>query len=685
MDLNLADQAIVLLVSRSSEKILDLRRALEAQLPDLHVLSVSEVEDVGGVMAHSAANAVIVDATIGLEEGLEWCRRLRNKLACLPVPVLLMVSREHEDNLIIDKTLSTIDGILFYPPSALELACTVEMAVRSRQAQDSLRKLNGRIDEVAARRLQSLREECDFATAVLDTVGALIVVMDVKGRIVRFNHACQETTRYSYEEMKGHALWDMLLVPEEIEGVKAVFADLCSGMFPNYHENNWLTKSGQRRLISWSNTAVLGRNDEVRYVIGTGIDITERRQAEEANAELQKQLLHAQKLEAVGQLAGGLAHDFNNFLTAILGNAELIKTTLPDDSPARSFLATIEEAAQQASGVSRSLLMFSRKLPSQKKLVCLCDIVESALRILRHMLPSSIEVKLEMIDGRRLWINADSTQMQQVVLNLAINARDAMPRGGTLSVSVSPADASEAPDTIARHGPQVQFVRLCVQDTGTGIAPEIMPHIFEPFFTTKPRDQGSGLGLSISRGIVEQHGGWIECRSESGAGTTFTVYLPARKAPDTSQETSQAPSVSQGRGETILVAESNSFVRHVIARSLGASGYHVIETDDGSRLLEESLHHKTTIRLVLLDMALPGISVFDALKAIRTSHPSLPVLLTTAKVEADVETRLGEDVHFLRKPFQLAELSQLVQRILCESHAGKVAKAAVNSSEPPVP
>lgn len=405
---------------------------------------------------------------------------------------------------------------------------------------------------------------------------------------------------------------------------------------------------------------------ELARVYGTMQDITDRKRAEEEKAELQKQLHQAQKMEAIGQLAGGVAHDFNNMLTVIVGNAQFLRRKVADDEASRTSLEMIENAVQQAAGVTRSLLTFGRKLPTEKKPVNLCRLIDESTRMLRRVLPASVELVTEICAEPPIWVSADPTQLQQVLMNLAINARDAMPAGGTLRVQITPAGPHDVGQLAEAVGPTASFVRWVVSDTGTGFSPEAQSHLFEPFFTTKPRGQGTGLGLSIIHGIVKDHGGRVEVDSEPGHGATFTMVLPCIE-PASAEEQGSAPAdVARGSGEMILLAEDDKYVRAIMVSTLRMLGYNMLCVEDGPAAIEAYRHNRRRIRLFIFDLDLPGRSGLACLREIRADSVDTPAILVTGNVETDLAEECDHHTHLLRKPFPMAELGQWVDRLLRE-------------------
>ncbi|MCC6659786.1 MAG: PAS domain S-box protein [Phycisphaerales bacterium] len=372
-------------------------------------------------------------------------------------------------------------------------------------------------------------------------------------------------------------------------------------------------------------------------------DIADRRRMEE-------DLRRAQKLQAVGQLASGVAHDFNNLLTAIFGFTSLARRTLGVSHPAHRSLERVEEAARQASGVTKALLTFSRSSPGEKRPVPLADAVHEAVRLLRRTLPPGVRLETSLDLPEPVWVDADATQLQQVVLNLAINARDAMPQGGRLTIALEPG------------GPELRrTVRLVVADTGVGMAPEVEARIFDPFFTTKPPDQGTGLGLPIVHGIVKDHHGTISVRTVPGKGSTFTVELPCVPPPGLAPTEPRASEVPMGRGETVLLVEDHAYVRELIASMLAASGYAVIQAASGEAMME-ALASGSRPRLLILDRGLPDGCGWSWIERARGVLGPIPAVMLVGLARDEEMPPAGDATIILRKPFQLPDLMAAVVR-----------------------
>jgi signal transduction histidine kinase len=396
------------------------------------------------------------------------------------------------------------------------------------------------------------------------------------------------------------------------------------------------------------------------------IERTQELQAEVAERKrVEGQLLQAQKMEAVGQLAGGIAHDFNNILAATILQLDLVLDE-PGLSPQlQADLREVEKGAQRAAELTRQLLLFSRRQIMQIKPLDLNEVLADLLKMLRRLLGEHIDITLHGEPGP-LWIDADAGMMQQVVMNLCVNARDAMPQGGRLTLGtraleVRPSDVLA--NTEARPG---RFVCLSVADSGCGMDPQTLPHIFEPFFTTKEIGRGTGMGLATVYGIVKQHQGWVEVESAVNVGTAFRVYLPARPAAASGASAPAHPPLPRG-SETILVVEDDEPLRKLSVMTLQRLGYRVFEASTGAAALRQWNDYEGAIALLLTDMVMPeGINGLDLAQRLRILKPDLKVIVSTGYSQemARLSASKERDLTFLGKPYEMRLLAITVRECL---------------------
>jgi PAS domain S-box-containing protein len=393
-------------------------------------------------------------------------------------------------------------------------------------------------------------------------------------------------------------------------------------------------------------------------------DLTERR-------TLENELAESQKMEAVGQLAAGMAHDFNNLLTAIQGYAERARAALPDGKDAGTSLARIEEAASQARRLTHDLLTFSRKAEREVRPIDLGDLVGESANLLRGMLPASIQLNVTCVEPTP-WTHGDPTQIQQALLNLAINARDAMPVGGELHLTLDAVPASELGTCGDGSAPRGAVARLRVSDSGTGMSPEVQRRACEPFFTTKARGRGTGLGLAVVHGIVNAHRGRLMIDSEAGAGTTVTILLPASE-PEPAMSSGDATTPPRKEAAavtgTVLLAEDHAYVRELMTDALQAAGHTVIAVSDGQQLLAAFAKQARSVSAVILDLDLPVTGGHDCLRTLRAQGSHVPAIVVTGLRDPELEQRLGGDALLLHKPFAMAELVRLTSRVVTKKQA----------------
>jgi signal transduction histidine kinase/CheY-like chemotaxis protein len=392
--------------------------------------------------------------------------------------------------------------------------------------------------------------------------------------------------------------------------------------------------------------------------------IAERALAERSLRETEAQLQHAQKMDAVGTLAGGVAHDFNNLLSVILGYSELALDALDQDAPIRPDLEQVIQAGNRATSLTRQLLAFSRKQVLQPEVLDLNELIGSIDKMLGRLIGAQVEIVTHQGMDEAL-VYADRGQLDQVLMNLAVNARDAMPDGGTLTVATAAAllDAAEATRLGTLPG---AYTVLSVQDTGTGMDEATRARIFEPFFTTKASGHGTGLGLSTVYGIVRQSGGVIALESVPGAGTTFRIYFPAVEA-RSAGETAPVVRAAEGSGtETILLVEDEEQVRHLTRRMLEEKGYTVLTAGDGEAALTLAQQHQGPIQLLLTDVVMPRMGGQRLASSLHPRRPEMRVLFMSGYSEASTlgEDSRGQPIELLQKPFSPGLLTQRVRQVL---------------------
>jgi PAS domain S-box-containing protein len=511
----------------------------------------------------------------------------------------------------------------------------------------------GTLGLVTARDISERREAEAKYRALIENLEQSIFLKDAKLRFVAANGPFCRGLGRTEAEIVGKTDYDFY--PRELADTYRADDVLVLGEGHRLEKEEQNLADGRLRTVRVVKTPVKDENGRTVGVLGIFWDVTEQR-------ELEAQLRQAQKMEAVGQLAGGVAHDFNNLLTAILGNVALILAHLPPGDPNRGWAAQAERAALRAATLTGQMLGFARQMVLRPEPLNLNQIIEEVVALLRSGLDPRIRLEVRRAEDLGL-VHADAGSMNQVLMNLCLNARDAMPEGGRLTVETANAVVDE--DYARRHLPARagEFVRLRVADTGEGIPPEVLPRIFEPFFTTKGPGKGTGLGLAMVFGIVQQHHGWIDCASEVGQGTRFDVYLPRyRGAVPAPERPAAAPA---GGSETILLVDDESLLRVLGQTTLRRYGYDVLVAEDGPQALEVYRRERRRVQLIVLDLTMPRMSGLDTLRRLRQLDPTVPVLLASGHAAEQVlQTEREHVLGFLAKPYRPEDLAQAVRTAL---------------------
>jgi PAS domain S-box-containing protein len=515
------------------------------------------------------------------------------------------------------------------------------------------------------RAAQALQESESRFRAIFEQAAIGMADSSLDARFIRLNQRFCEIMGYSRQELLGLTFRE-ITHPDDLARDEQLVAQLLRGELSRYAvEKRYLRKDGG---VVWANlTLSLLRSasgDPVHFVAVVE-DITGQKRAEDERRNLERQLLQAQKMESVGRLAGGVAHDFNNHLTVINGYCAMLLDEMGPADPLREPVDEILLAGQRAAALTRQLLAFSRKQVAEPRVISLNDVVAEARKMLSRLIGDDVEI-ITHLDAGLGSVVADSSQMNQVLMNLAINARDAMPDGGRIIMETMNTDLDAG--YAAQHagveaGP---YVLLSITDTGAGMTQEVVQHIFEPFFTTKDVGAGTGLGLSTVYGIVKQAGGWIWVYSEPGKGSTFKVYLPrAGGAPEPLPAPVSAAETLRGT-ETVLVVEDQPEVRKLTLAMLESQGYRLLEAASGSEALSLCERYPEPIHLLITDVVMPGMTGRELAMRLLALRPSLKTLYTSGYTANTIahEGVLDPGVAYLPKPFSPAQLAAKVREVL---------------------
>ncbi|MCP4601554.1 MAG: PAS domain S-box protein [Proteobacteria bacterium] len=525
-------------------------------------------------------------------------------------------------------------------------------------------------EDITDRRVaeEKLSSQKNFIDIAIDSLPGIFYLFTQEGKFLRWNRNFEIVSGYTADEINTMHPREFFPVEEQPlveKRIREVFSKGESSV-----EANWLSKDGTKTFYFLTGTLVVVEG--IPCQVGMGVDINNRVIAEEERGKLESQLRQAQKMESVGRLAGGVAHDFNNLLTGITGNISLAQMDMSTDDPIYKMLGEIDRIAERAADLTRQLLAFSRKQIIEPKVINLNDLIENMYRMLGRIIGEDVEIKT--LPLKRLGrIKADPGQVEQIITNLAVNARDAMPDGGKLTIETVNVNLDE--EYCKKH-PYVEpgkYVMLAISDNGVGMVKETQSRIFDPFFTTKAEGQGTGLGLATAYGIVKQHGGHVEVYSEIGAGTTFKIYFPlVQSKAETITRTSPLSHLPRGT-ETVYIVEDESMVRNIATKILTRLGYKVVSADDGLHALAAANDKGIPIDLLLTDIVMPNMNGRELAEKLHKQYPEMKVLFTSGYTENVIVHHgvLEEGLNFIGKPYTPQGLAEKVRKVL-DARAGSM-------------
>jgi signal transduction histidine kinase/DNA-binding response OmpR family regulator len=622
-----------------------IRRAFKAAEPDIEIVVAASLKEFRSSVAERLPDIAIMDMNLPDGRAIEV---LTHPPENGDFPALVMTSYGNEQVAVEAMKAGALDYLVKSAETFAAMPRSVSRAMREwsllqerRRTEDALRKSESRFRQLSGQ-----------FNALLDAIPDSITLQSPDLKVLWANNSAAAWQKKKPEELVGRHCY-------EFWHHKSEPCDRCPVLksFRTCDEALEIITAPNGR--TWELRSIPVREDGiVANVIEVARDVTEQR-------KLEAKYLHAQKMESIGTLAGGIAHDFNNILTAIIGYGEFALMKMAADDPHRSNIHSILEAADRAAHLTRELLLFSRKQVGERKPVDLNDVIQKGEKFLRRVIGEDIEFKVTLHDSS-LPVNADGHQLEQVLMNLATNARDALPGGGTFSIKTGLSNLGE--DYIAAHGygKPGPYALITATDNGNGMENETRERVFEPFFTTKEVGKGTGLGLSVAYGIIKQHEGYINVQSVPGGGTEFMIYLPIISE-DLTAEIARCRQQVLNRGtETVLLAEDDEAVRNMSQALLTECGYKVIAAVDGEDAVRKFMTDKETIDLLIFDLVMPRKSGYDAFEEIRNEKPGIKIIFMSGYAPDYVQQKVknGENVHQLQKPSSPPELLEKVRSVL---------------------
>jgi PAS domain S-box-containing protein len=615
--------------------------------PEADMKIATSYDDALDAFAAQPFDVAFFDYWLGARDGLSLLRDVRRR--GVETPVIVLTSRGAEEVAVEAMKAGAADYLSKSNLSveALERAIRHALALHAGERQ--------RWHAEAALRASEER----FRALVENSSDALLLI-DAEGRISYVTPSSERHLGWPLKQMIGRSIFDFIH-PDDREMVGVRMAETLSNPLGSVsQEVRFQHADGDWRIMEGVGVNRLD-DPSVGAIVVNARDITERR-------KLEDQLRHAQKMEAVGQLAGGVAHDFNNLLTAILGYCSLILDEVPEGSPMRQDLIEIQSAGERAASLTRQLLAFSRRQMLQPQVVDINTLVRQLEKLLRRLISEDVELVTALASDLRS-VRVDPASVEQILVNLAVNARDAMPLGGQLTIETANVEIDEAytvTHVAMKSGP---YVMMAVGDTGIGMDAALRARVFEPFFTTKEQGRGSGLGLATVYGMVKQSGGYIWVYSEPGHGTVFKVYLPPAKTRVVPRATDAGRSADTAHGwETVLLVEDEDAVRTLAREVLRRHGYVVLEARHGVDALRVAERHTDDIHLMITDVVMPHMSGRETAERLSKGRPKMKVLFMSGYTDhALMHRELTPGASFLQKPFTPDNFARKVRHVLDSS------------------
>ncbi len=591
-------------------------------------------------LAQKKHDAYLVDYKLGADSGMEFLRYAVQQEKC-KAPIIVLTGFGDYD---LDVEATKIGAADFLSKNKLDpdfLERSIRYALDRKKAEEAHSQL----------------------AAILEQSAVAIIGFDLEGKVTNWNQGAEILFGYTSEEMKGNLAVSLIHADELAQNRKLWNQTILQEKVVD-REELWVKKDGSPISVSITLSPIRNSEGQTAGVSIIARDITYRKQMQATLQKQEEQMHLAQKMDAVGRLAGGVAHDFNNLLSVIGGNVEFILDQVKKNQPINDELEDIQKAVRQGAQLTKQLLVFGQKQVSQPDAVGLNEINLEMNKMFKRLIDASIHLSFQQ-DKDLKPILADKGQIQQVILNLVLNARDAMPQGGSLVIETKNVEIGEFEDGREDHVSIGSYVQLTVTDTGTGMTPEIQKHIFEPFFTTKA-DKGTGLGLASVYGIMKKWEGSIFVHSTPGVGTTFSLLFPARPELKKTEFKPKQENLSPMGSETLLVAEDEDPVRKIMVRALEKYGYRILEAGNGAEAFQKAQDYPEKIDLLLTDTIMPLMNGKELADQLKKTRPKMKVVFVSGYASEVLSLKgvLDSQIRLIQKPFELDFLAGEVRKAL---------------------
>ena len=606
---------------------------------------------------YAPPDLVLLDILMPGMDGFETCRCLKANERTKDIPVIFMTALSETVDKVRGLNLGAVDYIT-KPLQHEEVLARIQLHLSLQKLTKTLKEQNLRLEQEIQERKRSdqkIREQA----ALLDITTDAIFVQDLENKILYWNKGAERLYGWKAEEAIGKDVeellyWDSLPQLQHNQN-SLIQKGEWQGELPQ------LTKAGKEIVVATRWALVRDEDGQPKSILSVNTDVTEKKQ-------LEAQFHRAQRLESIGTLASGIAHDLNNVLAPILMTVQLLQQKLKDQQ-SQKWLNILETNAKRGAELVKQVLSFARGMAGDRKILQVAHLILEVEKVAKHTFSKSIEIQVDT-SAQKLWpILGDPTQLQQVLMNLCVNAQDAMPNGGTLSIVAENLWIDEPYTKFNIEAKVGSYIVLTVSDTGIGIPEETLERIFDPFFTTKAIDKGTGLGLSTVMGIVKSYGGFINVHSQVGKGTQFKIYLPALEKTEIQTPQNRSDALPVGNGELILVADDETSIREIIKTLLEAFKYRVLLANDGIEAIALYAQHKEEISVVLLDLMMPSLDSSTTIRTLHKMNPQVKIIASSGLMSNhEIIQTLDNSVEaFLQKPYTSDDLLKKLQLVLNES------------------